>query len=309
MKKAALISSFCDTQQKIDILNKNIDTIKGLGIDVILISPFSLDDSIVNQCDYFFKTKDNPVLDWPQRSMFSWSEIGLNGELYRMSRTYADYGWAGLHQVKQLSEIALLFGYDQFFHMIYDLKIDDNVLSGLLSNKICNVYPSTRNGQIWKVGLHFMIFDRSNLKRFISNIHLDSYLSLSGADAFVWLHNLRSVFPYNYESEPVEDLIYYYEGHDFYNYSPTEEFSMFIVKDDETRETIKLMFYNVKFPGEYSILINGNQSDLKIGNYEILDLGILDYQIQNVEIYYKEEVYNITKKIQEVKHNTLRKNE
>jgi hypothetical protein len=69
------------------------------------------------------------------------------------------------------------------------------------------------------------------------------------------------------------------------------------------------MFYNVKFPGEYKIKINGNQSDLKINNYEILDLNVLDHQIQNIEIYYREEVYNITKKIQEVKHNTLRKNE
>jgi hypothetical protein len=77
----------------------------------------------------------------------------------------------------------------------------------------------------------------------------------------------------------------------------------------QTKETIKLMFYNVEFPGEYKIKINGNQSDLKINNYEILDLNILDHQVQNVEIYYREEVYNITKKIQEVKHNTLRKNE
>ena len=308
MKKVALISSFCDTQKKLDILLRNILTIKKMGIDVVLISPFSLPSEIVDKCDYFFKTKDNPVLDWPQRSMFSWTEINLKGETYRISRTYADYGWAGLYQVKQLSEIALLLGYDQFFHMIYDLKIDGNVISGLLSDKTCNIYPSTRNGQIWKVGLHFMIFDRDNLKRFISNIHLDSYLSLKGADAFVWLHNLNNVFPYNYELEPVEDEIYYYDGHDFYNYSPTEEFSMFIVKDDETKETVKLMFYNVKSPGEYKIKINGNLSDLKIGNYEILDLNFLDHQIQEVEIYYKEEIYNITKKIQEVKHNTLRKN-
>jgi hypothetical protein len=309
MKKISLISSFCDTEEKIKVLEKNLNILNGMGIDSIVISPFPLPDRIINKCSYFMKTKDNPVLDWPQRSMFSWTEINLNGNPYRMSRTYADYGWAGLHQVKQLSEIAFTLNYDQFFHMIYDLKMDDNIISGLQSDKICSIYPSIRNSQVWKAGLHFMIFDRKNLERFISNIHLDSYLSLRGSDAFGWLDNLHGVFPYNYESEPVEDEIFYYEGHDFYNYSPTEEFSMFIIKDDETKETIKLMFYNVKFPGEYKIKINGNQSDLKIDNYEILDLNVLDHQIQNIEIYYREEVYNITKKIQEVKHNTLRKNE
>lgn len=309
MKKVALISSFCDSDRKLEVLNRNIEILKKLDIDIILISPFSINSDIENSVTYFIKTNDNPVLDWPQRSMFSWTQIYLKGEPYRISRTYADYGWAGLHQVKQLSQIGLLFNYDQFFHMIYDLKMDDNVMSGLMSDKICNIYPSKRNNDVWKVGLHFMIFDRKNLERFISHIHLDSYLSLRGADAFVWLHNLHSVFPYNYESEPVEDEIYYYEDHDFYNYSPLEDFSMFVVKDDETKETIKLMFYKVKFPGKYKILVNESQLDINIDNYEVFDLDIIESQIQNVEIYYKGETYNITKKIQEIKHNTLRKNE
>jgi len=309
MKKVALISSYCDNEQKIEVLTRNIKTLNNLGIDIILISPFSLNPEIENSVTYFIKTNDNPVLDWPQKSMFTWTEIYLRDEPYRMSRTYADYGWAGLHQVKQLSQIGLLFNYDQFFHMIYDLKMDDNVISGLRSEKICNIYPSKRGKDIWKVGLHFMIFDRQNLQRFISNIHLDSYLSLEGSDAFVWLHNLHKIFPYNFESEPVEDEIYYYEGHDFYNYSASKDFSMFIVKDDETKETIKLIFYNVKIPGEHKILVNEDEFGLYIDNYEVFDLKILDYQVRNVEIYYQGEIYNITNKIQEIKHNTLRKNE
>ena len=274
MKKIALISSFCDTQQKIEILNRNINILKNMGIDTLVISPFSLPDEVVNSLTYFFKTKDNPVLDWPERSMYSWSQISLNGESYRISRTYADYGWAGLFQVKQSSEIGLLLGYDQFFHMIYDLIIDDNVLNGLNSNKICNIYPSKRDDDIWKVGLHFMIFDRENLKRFASNIHLDSYLSMRGADAFVWLHNLHQIFPYNYEDVPVEDEIYFYKDHDFYDYSPTDKFKMFIVKDDEWKDNIKLMFYGLEEEKKVSINANGNLLGCTVYNYYLIDLNV-----------------------------------
>jgi hypothetical protein len=174
MKKVALISSFCDTQEKLNVLNKNIEIVKNLGIDVILISPIFLPESITSLCDYYFQTKDNLVLEWPIRSMVIWSELYFNDIKYKMSKTYGDYGWAGLSQVKKLSEIALLFEYDQYFHMIYDLKIDENVLEGFNSDRICNLYPSKRNEKVWKVGLHFMVFDRKNLKRFISNIHIDS---------------------------------------------------------------------------------------------------------------------------------------
>jgi hypothetical protein len=309
MKKIALISSFCDTHQKIEVLRKNINILKGMGIDTLVISPFSLPVEVVNSSTYFFKTKDNPVLDWPERSMCSWSQISLNDESYRISRTYADYGWAGLFQVKQSSEIGLLLGYDQFFHMIYDLIIDDNVLNGLNSNKICNIYPSKRDDDIWKVGLHFMIFDRENLKRFASNIHLDSYLSMRGADAFVWLHNLHQIFPYNYEDLPVEDEIYFYKDHDFYNYSPSDKFKMFIVKDDEWKDNIKLLFYGLEEEKKVSINANGNLLDCTVYNYYLVDLNITGSALEKVEITVDEVIYNITEKIRQVKHNTLRKNE
>jgi len=306
-KKIALISSFCDTEQKIDVLNRNLDIVKNLGIDIMVISPFSLPKYIEDKCDYFFKTKDNPVLDWPERSMFDWIKVYIDNEIYQLSRTYPDYGWAGLFQVKQLSEIALLLKYEQFFHMIYDLKINENVLNGLKSEKKCNIYPSKRDNEIWKVGLHFMIFDKKNLSRFVSNIHLDGYLNMHGGHAFKWLENLYTIFPYNIEEIPVEDEIYFHEGKDFYNYSPTKEFSMFVVKDDELKDNIKLLFYNVLESKKYIMRVNGLNIEIEIKNYTIFDLGVKDTQVQNVEIVDGNIIYDITKTINQIKHNTLRK--
>ena len=52
MKKIALISTFCDNQEKLDLLIKNIKKIKSLGIDVMIISPLKLNDEVIELCDY-----------------------------------------------------------------------------------------------------------------------------------------------------------------------------------------------------------------------------------------------------------------
>ena len=57
MKKIALISTFCDNQEKLDLLITNIKKIKSLGIDVMIISPFKLNDEVLD----FFK-RDSKVI-------------------------------------------------------------------------------------------------------------------------------------------------------------------------------------------------------------------------------------------------------
>jgi len=70
MKKIALISSFCDTQDKLNVLKKNIETLKKNDLDVLLMSPIHLPENIQSMCDYYFQTKDNPVYDWPTKAIF-----------------------------------------------------------------------------------------------------------------------------------------------------------------------------------------------------------------------------------------------
>jgi hypothetical protein len=103
IKKVALISSFCNDQEKIGVLNKNIDNIRELGLDIVVLSPFYLPKEIVDKCDYFFVTKDNPVYEWPKKGWNFWRELPYKGKKLKMSKTVSDYGSAGVHQVKQLS--------------------------------------------------------------------------------------------------------------------------------------------------------------------------------------------------------------
>lgn len=303
--KVVLFSTFCDTEEKLNILEKNVKIIKDQGIDVIGISPIPLPESTIKLFDYFIFTKDNPVLDWPTKAMSSWRNIGNEDKVYKITRSYPDYGFAGLTQVRQLSEFALNLNYDQFHHMIYDLKIDDNVIEGLRSNKHCCVYPSKRGDILWAVGLHYMIFDRENLKNFSSKITLENYLNTKNIDAFQWLHHLRNTIPYEIETIPVEDEIYFYEDFDFFNYSPTERFKFFIEKNDETLESIKLFFYEVGDELNVKIKVGNITIDEHIHDYKVIDLGFNSINYQDVEIEFNSIKYDITQKIRDVKHNTM----
>jgi hypothetical protein len=305
MNKVALISTYCDNQEKLDVLEKNINIVKSHGLDVIVVSPIILPEKIQKQCDYFFLTKDNPVFDWPKKAMFIWRELPLGNQRIKITTTFADYGWAGLFQVRQLSDIALMLDYDYFYHMIYDIKIDDNVIHYFNNPHDNIIFPSKRGNEIWNVGLHYMIFDRKNLIQFKSLISEESYFAVRGDHAFKWLERTVGVTKSEIAKIPVEDEIFYYEGHDFFNSSPAEGVNFFINKNDEVSETIKLLFYYVSEPKEVRITINDNIYDYVIRGNSLIDLGFYKFNIPKVLFKYMGVQYDITDTIKKIKHSTL----
>jgi SAM-dependent methyltransferase len=304
-KKVALISSFCDNQEKIDVLEKNIKIFKSHNLDVIVISPFNLPEYLTKQCDYFLITKDNPILDWPTRSMYAWKGFNVNGGKYVIAKTYPDYGFAGLTQIKQLSQLALGLDYNQFYHMIYDIKVDENVIEGFYSNRTNSVYPSKRKEDVWKVGLHYLIFNRENLKNFISHINLETYLGVKHGDAFKVLHTLQDKLNYVIEKTPVEDEIYYYENVDFFNCSPIEGLKFFIENDDENPSSIKILFYDVVGEKEIKVKIGETEAIHIVSSLYLIDLGFNKFNLQPVTIEVDDTNYDITNIIKKIKHSTL----
>lgn len=300
MRKIVLISSYCNTQEKIDVLLKNISILKGLGMDVMLNSPISLPSEVINLCDYYIQTKENPVLDSQSKIVYSWSAYSSPNRSIKISRGLPDYGWANIYQVKKLSEYALTFDYDRFYHIIYDIRIDEVVIDGLLSSdKKSNFYHFHEH----QVSLHLMIFDREHLLKFLPNLTLDEYLKIDGI-AEDWLLNLlqSNSFDYKLEDDYVDDEIHFYKGLDIHNYSNINDIKYFISKSNENTE---IYFYELESTINLSIMVDDIKTDYIVSDRDIIDLGFNKNNIKDVIIEYNGQKYDITSDIKGIIHNFI----
>lgn len=322
MKKVALISTFCDTEIKQNILEENIRKIKSLGIDIICISPIVIPQHIVDLCDYFFYTKDNPLLKWPIRMYTHWYEMPISqNRITTLQRGLADYGWAGLYQVKKLSQIALTFDYDIFYHLIYDLEIDEIVENEFKSNNVNIVHPRRdphHPETLWETTLHFMVFDRFLMENVEKEITLDEYLRTNGmaeGEVLKW----RNKFNISTSDHPIKDKIFYWGDYDFFNYSPFKEFKMFISKNEkmniwlgqdpvyetELTDNLRICFHS--FVNEFTIKIeiDGVEFNVEPKNWEFIEFPISSQNIKSIILKYNNEVVNFTEKYDDIMINQI----
>lgn len=300
--KIVLISSYCDTKEKIDILINTIKTIKSYNLDVMVNSPLPLPSDVINMCDFYIQTKENPLLYWPQKSVMSWVRNTDKDKEIVIKRALIDYGWAALYQTKKLSEYALTYDYDRYYHIIYDTEIDDTVVSTFLSDKKCNFYPFHEH----KVSLHLIALDRENLLKFSNLITFDSYLKFN-CIVENWLYDtlIKSNMDYKIELEKIEDLILFHKDDNLFDYSDISGLVFFIVKDVVNNDEVCLYFYNNKEKINVLINVDGVESSYYISNRDIINLGFKPYDIKNVLISYDGISSDITEKIKNIIHNVI----
>lgn len=321
-KKIVCISTFCDTDEKQKILKENIVKIKKLSLDVLAISPIDLPNDITNLCDYYYRTKENPLLKWPLRMYTHWYEFKLpDGRITTLQRGLADYGWAGLYQVKKLSEIALLYDYEIFYHMIYDLLIDEIVEKELIENNTNIIHPRRdphHPENLWETTLHFMVFERNLMKKIANEIQLDEYLRTNGVaegEVLKW----KNKFDIPTSNHPVKDQIFYWEDFDFFNYSPFPNFKLFVSKNDvmniwlgenppyqsELNDNLKFVFHSFETMDEISIIINGKEFREKPKNWEIIEIEISSKKIETIQFVYNNNFVDFTDEYKKIMLNQI----
>ena len=306
MKTIVLISSFCDDQLKIDVLYKNIQKYNDLGFDTLLISPFSLPDYVVNSVSYFIKTKDNVVFKWPLRSMIFWVDKNIDGIWYRFNSCTPDYGFAGLYQIKQMSQIAISLGYEKFIHTIYDTILTDEVIQEFYKDHECTVYPSKRKNDVWPVGLHLLIFNKENMSKLIDATTIESYLNYTDCDAFQWIHKQVNDLNFNIGEIPVEDEIVYKPILSFYDTSNFTEYSLFILNNVEFNHPIKIFIYNIKDINLLTVIINSHEI-INITQNGVIELNKTIDQLKSVKIVYGDHIQEIIDDIKNVTYNNIDK--
>ena len=307
MKKIVLVSTFCDNEEKQNVLKETIVKVKEIGMDVMVISPnfIQIRQDIIDLCDFFFYTKENPLLKWPIRQYTHWYEMPvLNNKICCIHRGFADYGWAALYQTKKLSQFALTFDYDIFHHIIYDLEFDDEVVSEFLSDEV-NFIHARRNPnhpeEIWETTLHFMTFDRPMMELIEKEITLENYLNGNGVaegEVLKW----RNKFNLKTSSKIIKDKIFYWEGYDFFNYSPFPEFKLFLSKnepitiwvgenpvyDEILPENLRMVFHGFSNMNEIQITVNGITNTYQPKEWEIIEFPVSSQNINEIIFKYKD---------------------
>lgn len=304
MKKIALISTFCDTEKKQNVLKTNILKLKELGVDVMAISPIPISQDIVDICDYFFFTKENPILKWPERAnSFWWKNTNKYNKEIIIHRDIDDYGWAALHQTKKLSEFALTYDYDIFYHTIYDVDMSNELINDIVNNVYNTTYhrinPKDSTDQ-WNITLHFISFDRNNLFQFSQKIKKEDYLKINGfAEEFA--EEILKDIPMTKSSFPIKDLIRYIDADDenTFNYSQDKNYSIFF---SNHLNIFSFVLYDIK-EGNLKILINNkeiyNIENLvpKRFNKDNLDINSFIVIFNDISIEYIDIINNIPRNV------------
>ena len=324
MKKIVLVSTFCDNEEKQNVLKETIVKVKEIGMDVMVISPnfIQIRQDIIDLCDFFFYTKENPLLKWPIRQYTHWYEMPvLNNKICCIHRGFADYGWAALYQTKKLSQFALTFDYDIFHHIIYDLEFDDEVVSEFLSDEV-NFIHARRNPnhpeEIWETTLHFMTFDRPMMELIEKEITLENYLNGNGVaegEVLKW----RNKFNLKTSSKIIKDKIFYWEGYDFFNYSPFPEFKLFLSKnepitiwvgenpvyDEILPENLRMVFHGFSNMNEIQITVNGITNTYQPKEWEIIEFPVSSQNINEIIFKYEDNTVNFTEKYNDIMMNQI----
>ena len=322
MKKIVLISSYCDTEEKINILYDNIKILKGLGLDTLVISPVTLPKEIIEASDFVFFTKENPLLNWPLRGFSFWQTHYSADGLMTMHRNVAEYGWAGLYQIKKMSQIALSYDYDAFYHIIYDLEIDQYVIDTINSNTVNLIHPRinpNKEDDWWDCTLHFMVFDREIMSKIVDVIVLEDYLKWDGVaegQALRW----TQMFSIKISKTPVRDKIYYWGDRGFFDYSMNPKYKMFISKNSDSTYWVKendiyvekpmssnlrFYFYDIKETQNLIFNIDGVIFERDIKENKIFEFDLDSNQVKNVKLIDNNGEYDYSTVYKEIDRNLI----
>lgn len=293
MRKLALISSYCDSVEKLEILNQNIRILKSIGVDTFVISPIKVDVD----CDYLFITKENPVLKWPERCIAIWSRVFYQNRFIKKISFTDDYGWASLYQIKKIMEFASTYPYDLFYVLIYDLKIDEKIIEDITQNLKNITYPRIdfNSGLVYPSSFHFAIFDKEKLKLMSSLMNKESYTKNDIAETYI--DRCASLIGLENSKHEVTDLICLTDTEKIFNHSKSEKYGLFFNKDETTN--FKIFFFN--FDGIITVTINeeifeiDNQNQFLETNITCDHVNLLKIEINQEIIDYTEDYKKIAK--------------
>jgi hypothetical protein len=129
----------------------------------------------------------------------------------------------------------------------------------------------------------------------------------------------KNKFNLSASDHPVKDKIFYWGDYDFFNYSPFNEFKMFLSKnepitiwlgenpvyDELLNENLKIVFHSFEHMEPIKIQINGVEYINEPEPWEIVEFPISSQNITEIIFTYNEETVNFTEKYNNIMMNQI----
>lgn len=265
MRRVALFSTYCDTEEKVQVLVKNLQKTKSLGMDTVVLTILPLSEEVHLFADFVIYSKENPVPSINEKSVYRW-DILPNG--LKLMSYMPDYGYPSLLQLKRLLDFGLVLEYDRLFTMIYDIDITPDIEKVLLEGRNCSFFRNLRLGDAHVAGGILTAFNRENAKKFAMLFTKESYHN-SGMLAESWMESVRNLIAGDLESIPAIDTIHM--GSDVLdpNHLSHTDFTAFIAKSERG---VDILFNNVRKPLEVSIETNLDKKIVSISTQEVINV-------------------------------------
>lgn len=302
MKYINSISTYCDTEEKKQLLIENINFFKKHDIESAIISPLPIPEDIQKRVKYCFITDYNPIFDWPIHAFLFWQIIKIGKTNYKLSTTKPDYGWTTVSHIQKMGHILFNHGYENVIFSIYDSDIKDSHMDEIKSNVSNLLFPSKRDKDFWKVGIHLMCFNYEYFNKFNEKIYLKDYLSKNlGVQPYLKDKLLNDDF--NLIDIPVEDKHYKFENEDFFTYLSNSGVKYFISSSED--EEISIVIYNIQNYKNIKINVNDNIFNLKDLKDGLLKTGIKREEVFKIHFENESVIDDITEKFKLIKNNHI----
>jgi hypothetical protein len=301
MKKLALISTYCDNEEKLRLLQNNITKLKEIELDVLIYTPVKLPSLIYDLCDYVIISKENPVLYWPEKSYWGWRIHYYDGKKIQLNTTYPDHGYACLNQFKKMGIYGLSMEYDIYYPMIYDLEINDTIIELIDKNLINSFFPTKRNDDVWDVGLHFFSLDRNHLHNFTNIITKKSYLENTSWDALIWMESKIKQINCVVEKQHINELYTILDESDNFNNSLFEDVHFFIQINGD--DFIKILFYNFDDTKKIKIETESFSKIFEVKNWDLIEFD--KKKFEKLIITIDDKTIDHTEILEKITHNSI----
>ena len=156
-KEIILVTSYCNTKNKVEILEKLLKKLHSFGKKIFLVTHYPIPEFLNKYLDFYFYDKDNEIIKDPKYMGTAW----LNGGNFTVSTKDVVEGstvYAVLKSIFNGLNICKINGYDIVHHLEYDSEILSTTEIDENTSLINSGYGAIayRDGD-WTIGNYFVI--------------------------------------------------------------------------------------------------------------------------------------------------------